>query len=286
MERIKIICLIVEGWGGLAAYKSIIKGDFDKIELITKDGVITDMAKTDKRTVFCDLNGILSDIVICAGYSKIIKGDLLRKKKFINIHYSILPKYRGFHSTVWAILNDEDHLGLTIHRMNEFIDDGPIIDQYIVFNDKKSTSRYYMEHFNEWVETNLYKVVLNYYNGQIKEKIQDISQATWVGKRNIEDCKLDFNQTNQYIFNFFRALVEPYPLPFIRMRGTKMEYRITKYELLNRKINTHVGRILNIDYNGIYVSTKEGYIILKELRNNNNEIVSFDDFKIGQYLEL
>jgi methionyl-tRNA formyltransferase len=42
----------------------------------------------------------------------------------------LLPKYRGLHSTVWSILNNEPYFGLTIHIMNEFIDDGPVVYQY------------------------------------------------------------------------------------------------------------------------------------------------------------
>lgn len=68
----------------------------------------------------------------------------MNKNKIINIHYSLLPKYRGYHSTVWAIINDEKYLGLTIHEMSEYIDDGDIIYQYKVENDKKNFRRIYV----------------------------------------------------------------------------------------------------------------------------------------------
>ncbi|MBW7869218.1 MAG: hypothetical protein H3C31_12955 [Brumimicrobium sp.] len=286
MKNIDSICLIVDGWGGLAAFKSILNGDIPKIELITNDLELISLSQNNNRIILKDINEIESKLIVCAGYKKIISKELLKSKEFINIHYSLLPKYRGFHSTVWAILNEEAELGLSIHRMNEFIDDGPIIEQYKVSNDGKSTSNFYMSHFNNWIENNLNTIIHNYFHGEIIEKEQDKSRATWVGKRNVEDCKLNFNDTNRYLNNMFRALVDPYPLPFIRMRKSKEEFRITKFELIQRTINTHIGRILNIDNEGLYVCTKEGYIILKELIDVNNNVVMFNHFKIGQYLEL
>ena len=110
----------------------------------------------------------------------------------------VKPRYRGFHSTVWAVLNDERQLGFSIHRINAGVDDGPLIYQYQLENDMKQTAAWYMEHFNAKVEAVLSDVVEGYLSGAIPEIEQDRKNASWVGKRSMEDCCIDFDRDIAY----------------------------------------------------------------------------------------
>lgn len=258
------IYLAGEGWGNESAYKGLCK-QFSDIRHIT------DITLTELK----------DETIVFAGYKPLVPYEVLYNNKCINVHYSLLPKYRGLHSTVWSILNDEDYLGLSIHLMTEFIDDGPIIHQYRIKNDKVKTSNEFMGMLNAYIADNLGYIIGDYLNGKIITAENDKSKATWVGKRNHQDCKVNFNSDLHYLQCFFRALVEPYPLPYVEYKGE--ELKITKVGFHPVNVDTHIGRILNIDNDGVWVKAKDGYLIIKELKNQNDDKVELSRFKIGQY---
>ena len=201
----------------------------------------------------------------------------------INVHYSLLPKYRGLHSTVWAIINDEEYIGLTIHLMNEYMDDGPIIHQKRFKNDHKATAYDFMIQNNMYVEENLGKVIDDYLQGGIELKPNDKSKATWVGRRTLLDCKVDFNKSIKYQKAFFRALVPPYPCPFIEYKDCK--YFITSVDFHSQNVDTHIGRILNIDNDGLWIKIQDGYLVIKSLEDQNGESIPLNLFRIGCLLQ-
>ena len=263
------IFLIGSGWGFECARTGLSKS-FVNIHAVDSD---------EAGTVIQDLRG---KTIVFAGFKPIVPQVVVKNNTCINIHYSLLPKYRGLHSTVWAILNDEDFLGLSIHLMNDYIDDGPIIHQYRIKNDRVQTSREYMELFNAYVAKHLGVILENYLNGLIELQKNDKSLATWVGRRNHSDCMLDFNRSISYLKCFFRALVVPYPLPYIVVKGK--EYVVTDVLFHSVNVETHIGRILNIDNDGLWVKVNDGYIILRELKDENGHPVPYHNFTIGQYL--
>lgn len=264
----KIIYIAGDGWGNECATSGL-KKQFNKV-IHVEDGLGPNLT---------DLKG---EIIVFAGYKPLVPHRVIFDNDCINIHYSLLPKYRGLHATVWTIINDEDYVGLTIHKMTDYIDDGPIIHQYKLLNDRIKTSTEYIELLNAYVAENLGQVISDYINGRISLIDNNKSQATWVGRRNKQDCRVDFNKDLSYLRCFFRALVAPYPLPYVEYKGE--ELFITNVAFHEVNVETHIGRILNIDNDGLWVKVKDGYLIIKELKSNNNEPISFDRFRIGQYL--
>ena len=271
--------LVGDGWGAIAAYKGL-KSEFSEIKVFTTDKSFK--AILSRNEYMDNIEGLSDSLIICAGYKKIIDKDLLSANTFINIHYSLLPKYRGLHSTVWSILNGEKYLGLSIHLMNEFIDDGDIIYQHKVKNDLITSAPRYMELFNEFLENNLGEIIERFVSGQLSPVKQDKSKATWVGKRNLNDCKINFSRSNSYLNAFFRCLQDPYPLPFFEHKGAKIE--VVKFSIHSVKCHTHIGRVLNIDNEGIWVKIKEGYLVVNEMRDEDGNIYSQSNFRIGQKL--
>lgn len=224
-------------------------------------------------------------LVLCSAYAPLIKKEDLMRKDFLNIHYALLPRFRGMHPIVWGILNDEKELGFTLHKMDEFMDSGPVIFQYKTNNDGVSTSQFYMQHCHEKVTQLIGKVVVEYACGEIKPREQDHSKAAWGAKRNLFDCRLDFNFSHQQIRNFFRALSKPYPLPFIEFKGKK--YFIEQYQLHDANIAAiTLGRVVNIDDKGIWIKVKDGYLNAQKMTDENSvEIDMKQIFRIGSRLD-
>lgn len=270
------------GHGGIVAFKSL-QAEFTHINIITDDSEIIDLFRnTDKKIE--NLNDNKSKIVVCAGYHSIISEKILNNKIIINTHPSILPKYRGMHGLVWAMLNFEEELGFSIHLMNKYIDDGDILEQFKIKYEKQ-TSQEIMKEFDDYVLNNLGRVIKEFLVGKIIPKKQNRDDATWVCKRNVDDCLIDFTKSNRYINIFFKALVRPYPLPMIRIKNKL--YEISSYQLKKVKYEMHLGRIINIEENKAYIKVLEGILIVKDLLDfETKEKVSDISklLKIGQRL--
>ena len=278
MKQYKRLIVFGDGWGTIAVLKGL-KNFSRPVYVVSNDEGVLQMAE---HIADSDLSVYDNELMLFAGFKPIVPNAVLEKNCCINIHYSLLPAYRGLHSTVWAILNNEDYLGATIHLMNEYIDDGDILYQYKVENDRVSTSRQYMEMFNAKISEVVADVLTRFINGSLIPQKQEKSKASWVGKRNEKDCMIDFSKPIAYQKAFFRALVGPYPLPYVIHKGNK--YEVMKVGYHSSTVETHLGRILNIDNEGLWVKCADGYLILKELRDIENKIVSTSIFRTGQYL--
>lgn len=248
------------GHGGIVAFKSL-QVEFAQINVITDDiDIISLLRNTDKKIE--NLIGSDVNIVICAGYHSIISEDILNKKTIINTHPSLLPKYRGMHGLVWAMLNSEEELGFTIHLMNKHIDDGDILEQFKIKYESQ-TSQEIMKMFDDYVLNNLGRVVKEFLQGKRIPQKQNRDEATWVCKRNIDDCLIDFSKSNKYINMCFKALVRPYPLPMIKIKNKL--YEISSYQLKKVKYEMHLGRVVNIEDNKAYIKVFEGILIIENL---------------------
>ena len=277
----KTIGFVGNGWGAVAAVQSL-KENF-VLHYLTKDKKVVDELTSQKGSLKVDnINDFQSEIIIFAGYTLIVDPKLVSKHTLINIHYSLLPKYRGLHSTAWEIINGEEELGLSVHVMTSFIDDGPIIFQKSFKNDHISTATYFMKIKNKFISKNLGDIIMKYINNEIIPFEQDKKEASWVGKRGHMHNLIDFNKKIDYNKRLLRVLSPPYPYPRIKYKS--FFYNVKEIKFHKSSIKTDIGRILNIDDEGVWVKNKGGYIILKNIYNEKNEAVPSSFFKIGNYL--
>lgn len=247
---------------GVGALKSL-QAVYNRIYILQTNSEDILKLKRPSDVIIKNFNEVECPIVFLGGHSKLITPEQLSKKTYINVHGALLPKYRGMHSTFWAIMNGEKQLGITYHLVNEEMDAGDIIAQFS-FDFNGQTVAEINQKIDSLVLDYTGKVVQDYCHGNIVPQKQQIEQATWGCKRNIEDCKIDFNWNNQMIRRFFLALTEPYPRPLLDIRNDYyevLEYDIKKYEFWGA-----IGRVLNIDKNGAWIKTQEGFLIVKSIR--------------------
>ena len=270
-----------DGHGGIAAFKSLQK-EFESIEVVTNDPEIISLFRSTDKKIKTILESD-SELVVCAGYHSIIEKEILDKKTIINTHPSLLPKYRGRHALVWAMLNFEKELGFTIHLMNEYIDDGDILEQFVIKYENQ-TSYEIMKKFDEFVLNNLGKIVKKFLNNEIIPQKQNKNDATWVSKRNIKDCLIDFDRSNDYIKMLFKALVRPYPLPMLKIKNRL--YEVSKHTIKTINYEMHLGRVVNIEDGIVYIKILDGLLLVEELIDfETKEIINpANILKIGQRL--
>ena len=277
----KQIIFAGDGHGGIVALKSLQK-IFSSISIVSEDSDIAVLLR-ESDNIITSIEESDIDLVVCAGYHSIISKKVLRSKTIINTHPSLLPKYRGLHGLVWAMLNFEKEVGFTIHLMNEYIDDGDILEQYKLTYDGQ-TSQEIMEKFDRYVENSLGRDVKDYLEKKIIPKKQNREEATWVARRNIDDCIIDFNRSNQYLSMLFKALVRPYPLPMIQVNNKL--YEVDGYKLINRQYEMHIGRVVNIEDEIVYIKTFDGLLLIDNLIDfdSKEKLKAKQILKLGQRL--
>ena len=236
---------------------------FAEINIVRADNKNVQLYKRHQDSLIDDINESTAHWVFLAGWYPVISKIDLQKKCYLNMHGSLLPKYRGIHSVFWAIMNGEKELGYTIHEVNEFVDDGDVLYQYR-FPYKNYTVGEVQRLFYKDLDENLGRVILDYINGLLIPQSQNREMATWVPKRNLNDCLVDFSMSNQMLRRFFLALTEPYPLPRLIHKG--ICYEIVQSEIVDIDYYCELGRAVNSDSTGVYIKVKDGLLIVKKIR--------------------
>ncbi|NQV80718.1 MAG: hypothetical protein HQ495_09195 [Alphaproteobacteria bacterium] len=269
-----------DGHGAAAVYSGMREGGYLP-DLCTDD---TDLEKSIHPTgeVVRDISTWVAaaspeDLVISAGYRPRIAVETLLRCRFINIHYALLPRYRGMHATVWAILNGEDEVGYTIHEMDEYLDSGPVLFQEtLAVLDR--TSWELMLLMDEMVRAAIPSVVSSYIDGQIIARGQIHDDALFVARRNLEDCRVDWERWDAIFFErALKALVPPYPRPFFEYRGRR--YEISNAQIVHRYYREIPGHIVYRDDESVFVKLSDGLIRLRSLNSDGNEIPALDVFQ-------
>lgn len=223
-----------------------------------------------------DLKKISFDCMLVAAYGKIIPKWLLLKSKYkpVNIHYSLLPKYRGASPIQAALLNGDKYTGITFMEISEKLDEGNIIKSYkITINEN---------HHKESLETDLCDLaiskideVMKYvYSKNYKSIPQNNSHATYCKKITKEDSYINFNMSTKQIISSFKA--------FKSWPGINFVYKDIVIKIHGIKENIYVGNeqpgeILDFNKNGIYIKTGDSSIVITNLQFPNKKIISSID---------
>lgn len=221
-----------------------------------------------------------NDIVLTSSYKPKISEFDLKKARFINIHYALLPKYRGMHALVWALLNGEESVGFTVHETTMLLDQGPIIYQEALAV-KEKTSWELMLEIDCLVSEKIANILDGYISGKVLPILQNEMEAIYVAPRNIEDCKINWSEWGAVYFSrALKALVEPYPLPFFYHNETKIE--IVKADIFFKNYVEINGHLVYIDTKFVYIKIPDGLLRLELIRINQEIIPAISVFyKIG-----
>lgn len=217
------------------------------------------------------------DIVIVSSYKPKIAKATLSKARFINIHYALLPKYRGMHPIVWSILNGEKYVGYTFHEMTHLLDQGPILYQEKI-SIKQKTSWELMLDIDKIITKKIFFIVNGILANKYKPRKQIEKNAIYVAPRNYNDCRIIWKEWSVSFFEkATKALVEPYPLPYFIYK--KNIYSILDCEFVTKDYNEIDGRIVYIDDDYIFVKIPKGIVKIKTISKNNIIIPAIEIFK-------
>ena len=146
-------------------------------------------------------------IFISLEFDKIISPSKFNSNQLYNIHFSMLPKYKGMYTSCWPILNGEKNSGVTLHRIDRGIDTGNVIAQHQINISEKMTSRdlylNYLEEGKNLLEKNIDAILLSTFS----EKKQSAKNSSYFSKNSIDfsSLSIDCSQTAENICNQVRA---------------------------------------------------------------------------------
>lgn len=232
---------------------------------------------------FMDLiRGLAPDIIFSFYYRRLLSQDLLAVPRLgaINLHGSLLPRYRGRCPVNWVLIHGETETGVTLHHMVAKADAGDIIAQRRVPIDDADTALALHRKLTVAARQLLVETYPLIKAGTAPRIPQDPALATTFGGRRPEDGKIFWQSSAPAIHNLVRAVTRPYPGAFTCLRGRKLYLWETVVAGECRAMEPGPsGNIRAIQPgSGILVGTGEGHLMLKRLQLEGEEELSADVF--------
>ena len=222
------------------------------------------------------------DLIVTCAYGQILPEELLNIPKIasINVHASLLPKYRGGAPIQRAIMNGDEETGITIMYMDKGMDSGDIIKKEAIkidINDNIDTLGDKLSTLGSKLLLEVLPSIVNKTNDRIKQNEEDVTFAPIITK---EDEKLSFNKTSKEIYNHIRAL-DPNPGAYFTLN----DEIIKVYNSRESSAKGTIGTITNIYKDGIGIGTKDGEIVLTKIKPAGKKIMQARDYLNGKRKE-
>ncbi len=227
------------------------------------------------------------DLLVVAAYGQILKQELLDVPKImpINVHGSLLPKYRGAAPIQWAILNGEKETGITIMKMDAGMDTGPILLQKAIpIGDEETFGELYERMAHLGAEL-LLKAITGLKNGEISpvpQPEEGVSYAPFITK---EMCLIDWSKSARELNCLVRAL-DPAPGAYTFLHGKRL--RLYRPFLLSGGSSNGTekpGTVVSAAPNGLVVATGHGLLGFREVQLAGKKRMDISSFIQGKKIE-
>ena len=231
------------------------------------------------------IKNINPDLIVVVAYGKIIPDNIISipKKGIINVHGSLLPKYRGAAPIQWAVLNGDTKTGITIIDIESKLDAGAMLLKKEIEIKKEDTTASMFEKLAILGKDALLETIYNIENDKVKREIQDDNLATYAPMIEKEMGVIDFNKSCIEIQNKVRGMNGIFTA---KARLGENDYKIWKIdivekeilELKNEDLNIGEYKIVNQD---LYVKASDGYIKILEIQAPSKKKMDIKDFLRG-----
>ena len=239
------------------------------------------------KDILEDIKKIESELIVVIAYGKILPKEILEIPKYgcINIHASLLPKYRGSSCIQGPLLNGDKVSGITIMKMDEGMDTGDIIKQLEIELDETETAETLMKKTIELASKNIASIIQEYSEGNLIPQKQNETEATYVKMIKKEEGHLDFKNDSAEIIE--RKIRAYYPWPGTYAFVSK---DLPKDKLLFKIQESRQEFIANKDYlpgqifehnNNLAIMCKDLAILPTKVQLEGKKAISSADFLKG-----
>ena len=232
-------------------------------------------------TALSILRELRPDILVVVAYGKLLPDEILALPKFgaINVHASLLPKYRGAAPIQWAVLNGDKTTGVSIMVMAHEMDSGDVIDTVETEIGEKETAGELFDRLKELGAELLVRTLPAIERGTAARTPQDHSQATYVKMLDKSLCPIDFDRPARLVLKQIFGL-QPWPVATTELGGVTL--RVFDADLTDSHTEAAPGTILRADGEGIEIACAAGETIrLTSLQAPGKKRMSAADYLRG-----
>jgi len=228
------------------------------------------------------------DIIALTAYGKILPANIINLPPLgtINVHGSLLPKYRGAAPIQWALINGEKETGITIMQMDDGIDTGDILLQEKLPIESADTAGTLSVKLAELGGTALGKVLDLLRRDRLSPIKQDESQASLAPLLKKEDGLLNWSQSAEQLSCLIRGL-DPWPTAYTTFSGKRL--RLFSPETVENNswqyTFTEPGIVCQADRNGLLITTGNGCLLIKEIQAEGARRMNIDAFISGNPIQ-
>jgi methionyl-tRNA formyltransferase len=217
------------------------------------------------------------DLLLVVGWTQLVKAELLRVPKLacLGFHASLLPKSRGRAPVNWALINGDTVTGNTMIVLEPEADSGDIVAQRTIPITEEDDCKTIYQKVGETEVEMLDEILPLIRNGVLPRRKQNDSEATVMPRRRPEDGLIDWNRTTRQIYNWVRALTDPYPGAFSLLNGERVWIWSARTDGGLVDINPRVpGKVVVDDDAWPWVSTGDGWIRLVSVQREGSPKIS------------
>ncbi len=229
-----------------------------------------------------ELRELKPDLIVVVAYGQILPQTILDLPAHgcLNVHTSLLPKYRGAAPIQWAIADGNAETGVTIMKMDAGLDTGPILSTRrtpILPADDSQTLHDRLARLGAEL---LVETIPAYVAGKIQPQPQPVAGATYAAKIKKEDGRIDWHLTAEKIWNRLRAFT-PWPgaYTFLQAEPKPQLLKIWRAEVVGK--SGQAGEILSADKTGIVVGCGQGALRILELQREGGKRLAAEAFLAG-----
>lgn len=238
-----------------------------------------------------------AEVFVVAAFGQILPKEILDMPKYgcINIHASLLPKYRGAAPIQWAILNGDKTTGVTIMQMGEGLDDGDILLQKEIAIESDDTGGSLFDKLAELGGEAIVEALDALEKGTLSATPQDEALATNVGKIDKSLGKLDFSKSAEELERYVRGLF-PWPGTYCTFREKNLKILSAEVvsgqkiaqsgNILPDKKTAQLGKTVVVTENAWIVNTGNGYLSLLKVQPAGKKAMAVADFLRGNRVEV
>ena len=222
------------------------------------------------------LKELNADLAIVVAYGQIIPKEFLEltKKGFINIHGSILPKWRGAAPIQRSIMNLDEEVGISIMKIVEELDSGPVCNSYKFKLDKKYNAQEISEKLSMLAAEKILDNIDDIFEDKSKFIEQDHSKATYAKKIDKKESQIDWRQEASKIIGKINGLF-PSPGAFFSFHGER-------YKILKAEIGNGVGKVGEVVSDNLEIACGKNQIIkILEIQRQGKKSQKVGEFMLG-----
>ena len=225
------------------------------------------------------LKKINADLAIVVAYGKIIPKEFLSlaKNGFINIHASLLPKWRGAAPIQRSIMNLDEETGISFMRINEELDSGPISNMYKIKLDQNLNAQEVSEQLSLLAADKILDNVDDILDGKSKFKDQDHSKATYAKKILKSEGQIDWRDDALKIIGKINGL---YPSP-----GAFFNFNGERYKILKAEIGNGTGKSGEVISNSLEIACNNNKSVkILEIQREGKKVQKIGEFMLGSQI--